>query len=113
MNIPVADDAACLLVKSASKLLAAELGKPEEYVMVSLRQATTILFAESPEPAAFLEVKSIGLSSGGNNALATALADLLVNQCRIERNRIYTVFTSIPASHWAQGGECFGQGTTD
>jgi phenylpyruvate tautomerase len=43
------------LLKTASKMVATELGKPEQYVMVSVESPVQIQFAGTEELCAFLE----------------------------------------------------------
>ena len=49
------------LLNDASKLVASELGKPENYVMVAIEPQAPMSFAGSTDPTAYLELKSIGL----------------------------------------------------
>jgi len=49
------------LMKKASATVAEQLGKPENYVMVTLQTAQNMLFAGTDGPLAYLELKSIGL----------------------------------------------------
>ena len=49
------------LLASASKAVAAELGKPEQYMMVSLDAGVPMVFGGTAEPCAFLELRGIGL----------------------------------------------------
>ena len=60
-NASLSPDSEAALAAASSKSLAAGLGKPEAYVMVSVHSVRTLRFAGSDEPAAFLDLKSIGL----------------------------------------------------
>jgi phenylpyruvate tautomerase PptA (4-oxalocrotonate tautomerase family) len=96
------------LLKEGSKAVAARTGKPEQYVMVTLRGSQPLLFAGQEGPAAFLEVKSIGFPGGGEKALTKSLCDLVTKHLAVPGNRIYVVFEDVKASMWAHNGETFG-----
>jgi phenylpyruvate tautomerase PptA (4-oxalocrotonate tautomerase family) len=50
------------LLAQASRTVAEMLGKPESYVMVILEDGRDMLFAGTRAPAAYLELKSLGLA---------------------------------------------------
>ena len=52
-------------MKSLSWSVAEILQKPESYVMVILEPEVPMLFSALPDPAAFVEVRSVGTISGG------------------------------------------------
>ena len=105
-NASLAADSEATLAAAASKSLAAGLGKPEAYVMVSVQPRTTLRFAGSEEPAAFLDLKSIGLP-GKLDALAAALTELVGEHCRVAGNRIFITFANVSPAHWAHDGSTF------
>ncbi len=76
-NVQVpAEDRASLLA-TASRALAELLGKPESYVMVMLEEGRDLYFAGSAAPAAYLEVKSLGLPESRTPDYSHALCDLV------------------------------------
>jgi len=95
------------LLAAASRLLAKELGKPESYVMVSLNGGVPLLFAGTGEPAAYAELKSIGLPAGQTKSLSRAICGLLEQQLDIPPARVYIEFTDIKGSHWGWNGGTF------
>ena len=64
--------AASDLVREASSLVASLIGKPESYVMVSLRPETTMCFGGTEDPTAYLEVVSLGSIGGEKNKSISA-----------------------------------------
>jgi len=100
------DDAASLLTE-ASKLVACELGKPEDYVMVALEPPQPMLFAGSDAPLAYLELKSIGLPASKTPALSTALCTLIETKTGIPSARIYIEFTDAPRAMWGWDKKTF------
>ncbi|MEI6561960.1 MAG: phenylpyruvate tautomerase MIF-related protein [Verrucomicrobiota bacterium] len=105
-NAPLSQDAEAALAAAVSKSLAAEMGKPEAYVMVSVHPVQTLYFGGSDAPAAFLDIKSIGLPDQ-LNTLAAALTELVAQHCRIGGNRVFMNFTDISPAHWAHNGGTF------
>lgn len=105
-NAVLSPEAETALSDAASKLLAAGLGKPEGYVMVSVESRVTMRFAGSDEPAAFLDLRSIGLPRDLND-MAHALTGAVNRHAHVPARRIYIACTDVPASHWAHGGATF------
>lgn len=95
------------MLKAASKLVATELGKPEEYMMVSIESPISMLFAGTEEPSAFLELRSIGLPEAKAGRLSKLLCELVESQTGIRADRIYVNFTDFKPSLWGWNGETF------
>lgn len=95
------------VLKAASKLVATELGKPEEYMMVSMESPISTLFAGTEEPSALLELRSIGLPEAKAGNLSKLLCGLMESQTGIRADRIYINFTDIKPSLWGWNGKTF------
>lgn len=96
------------LLKQFSQLMAKQTGKPESYVMVEIASEQSLIFAGSDAPAAYLECKSIGLSSSQTKPLAAAICQLLQSRLQIEPQRVYIEFSDCPANYWGWNGSTFG-----
>lgn len=92
----------------ASRLIAAQLEKPERYVMVALEGALPMAFGGSEAPAAYLELKSIGLPEHRTAALSDALCTLIFEEFGIRPDRVYIEFTAAPAGMWGWDRGTFG-----
>ncbi|WP_077727983.1 MULTISPECIES: phenylpyruvate tautomerase MIF-related protein [Methylocaldum] len=106
-NREVSPDQREPLLTAASRLLAKELGKPESYVMVSLNSDVPMLFAGTGEPAAYAELKSIGLPAGQIKSLSRSICSLLEQRLDIPPARVYIEFTDIKGSQWGWNGGTF------
>jgi phenylpyruvate tautomerase len=106
-NAPQAQEQAKALLAAASKTAAQALGKPERYVMVELSENPLLLFAGTDEPAAYVELKSIGLPAGQTKALSQTLCALLETQLGIKPARVYIEFTDIQGGLWGWNGGTF------
>ena len=95
------------LVAKASRTVAERLAKPEQYVMVALEDGTPMLFAGSDSPAAYLELKSIGLPESRTTELSRALCTLVQAEIGVSQDRVYIEFTDVPRSMWGWNGATF------
>ena len=91
-----------------SRLLAKETGKPERYVMVEVTGGKAMFFGGSADPLAYLECKSIGLSTTQAKALASSIPALLASTLSLPADRIYIEFSHCPAEFWGWNGSTFG-----
>lgn len=104
-NVKV-DDAAGLM-KRLSQQAAGMLGKPESYVMVHLEAGAALCFAGSSEPAAYVQLKSLGLPDEQIAGFSTRLCSSLQGELGIDPARIYIEF-SAPLRHmWGWNGGTF------
>ena len=65
--VPCDRAASSKIVTTLSKAVAKAVGKPEQYVMVSLRADTPMCFGGTEEPCAYGELVSIGAIGGDKN----------------------------------------------
>ncbi len=83
------------LLRRASHFLSELLGKPEEYIMVSVHGDSAMLFSGSTAATAYVEVKSIGLARDRCSGYAAAIADFLQAELDVAPERSYIEFTDI------------------
>ncbi|BCX88421.1 phenylpyruvate tautomerase [Methylomarinovum tepidoasis] len=106
-NVELDDAKIDHLLSAASKAIAAELGKPERYVMVQVTGGAALMFDASREPAAYVELKSIGLPEGQTQPLSRFLCAFLEKELGIAPDRIYIEFIDIPRKFWGWNGGTF------
>lgn len=106
-NQTITPDQAQALISKASKLVAGELGKPEQYVMVALSPPVPMVFAGTDAPTAYLELKSIGLPSSRTGDLSQALCALIENDLAISKERVYIEFADASRAMWGWNGSTF------
>ncbi|QXP91947.1 phenylpyruvate tautomerase MIF-related protein [Methylococcus capsulatus] len=107
MNREIEPGKSKALLAAASQRMASELGKPERYVMVELTSNPAMLFAGTDEPAAFVELKSIGLPAGKTKDLSQILCSLLQDSAGIAPARVYIEFTDVAGGFWGWNGSTF------
>lgn len=107
-SVPVAEDKHADLLAALSKIMSETIGKPESYVMITLKSGP-IMMAGASESAAFADVRSIGgLGGGVNKSLAQKISALLQQELGIAGNRVFLNFTDVSASNWGWNGSTFG-----
>jgi phenylpyruvate tautomerase PptA (4-oxalocrotonate tautomerase family) len=106
-NLPLNKKAEHTMLIQASTLVAAELGKPEEYVMVAVQPDTPMVFAGSDDPAAFVELKGIGLPASKTKHLSQVLSSLINQHLGIPIDRVFLNFADVPPNLWGWNGDTF------
>jgi phenylpyruvate tautomerase PptA (4-oxalocrotonate tautomerase family) len=106
-NVNVPDSKRDALLKKVSRTVAQQLGKPEQYMMVSLESERPMVFAGTSEPAAFMDLRAIGLPAGKTGQLAALLCDLAKAELGVATERVYVNFADVPANLWGWNGETF------
>lgn len=92
-------------VKQLSAKVAQTLGKPESYVAVHVQGGQKLFFSGTSEPAAVMELTSIGLPSGKTSNISNDIMTLFEQKLNIPTNRIYIKFTNISGNMmgWDKG----------
>jgi len=107
-TVVVPEDKRKGLLTSLSKAAAGTIGKPEQYVMVTLSQAAMVMSGK-PGDAAFVDIRGIGgLSGDVNRKLSQQVCKLLTDSLGISPDRVYLNFTDVDASNWGWNGSTFG-----
>lgn len=104
---PLDDAARSRLLPLLSQRVSALLGKPERWVMVTARGGEALLFGGSAEPAAYLELASLGLAESATKELSAALCELLSAELDVPAERIYIQFVSPKRALWGWNGDTF------
>ena len=107
INQPIEPEKSKALMVAASKQLARDLGKPERYVMVELTTNPAMLLGGTDNPAAYLELKNIGLPTGQTKNLSQSLTLLLEDELEILPSRIYIEFSDVKGGFWGWNGSTF------
>lgn len=106
-NVPLEGEAADRLMHEASRLLAESLGKPERYVMVSLRPNTPMLFGGEPASTAHLDLRSIGLLEESTRGLSHKLCAMMQQSLAIPPDRVFINFADEPRALWGWNSRTF------
>lgn len=96
------------LLRESSRLVAEGLGKNEEFMMVSVKADTPMIFGGKPGPTAFLELKSIGIPGEKTKDICRQLCDLVYTVADIPPERVYVKFNDVQRSMWGWKGDMLG-----
>jgi phenylpyruvate tautomerase PptA (4-oxalocrotonate tautomerase family) len=103
-NVSTSDDNIQALLIDSSEKLSKALNKSENYIMVSHESQPQMIFAGSPEPLAYLELKSIAMTDADTPFLSEMLMTLMQERLGVAPNRIYIEFSASPRGLWGFNG---------
>ena len=83
------------LSKKALKFISKMLGKPEKWVMVSVKNNTPMIFGERDDFSAFIDLKSINLKKENCPEYSIDICDFVQNELRILPENIYINYYNI------------------
>jgi phenylpyruvate tautomerase PptA (4-oxalocrotonate tautomerase family) len=106
-NVTVPAEQRASLLARASHTVAGMLSKPESYVMVILEDGRDLFFSGTPAPAAYLELKSLGLPEARTAEYSRTLCDLLAETLGIAAERVYIEFAAPPPRLFGWNGGTF------
>ena len=106
-NITIAPDVQRTLLATVSRQVADALNKPERYVMVEANGDAPLVFGGSDDPAAYVELKSIGLADTQTQQLSQIVCTMLKEELGIDPARTYIEFIAIPRAFWGWNGSTF------
>ncbi len=107
-SVSVPEEEKDALVKALSKTVASGIGKPENYMMVTISKGHFCMGGEVA-PAAFADIRSIGgLKEDVNKKLTEQICSLLKEKLGIASDRVYLNFTNVSASDWGWNNGTFG-----
>lgn len=95
------------VAKKASSMTAQMLGKPESYLMVEVNTERTMIFNQTDEPLAYLELKSLGLPEDKTSHFSAELCALIKTELDIDPGRIYIEFTNAERHLWGWDDRTF------
>ncbi len=109
VSIEVPQDKQQELLTKLSKSVAAALSKPESYMMVLFEPQISMLMGGKADPAAFVEVRSVGsISEDQARQLSNTVSQTLDETLKIQAARVYTNFAGVPGAMWGFSGRTFG-----
>ncbi|MBK1701836.1 phenylpyruvate tautomerase MIF-related protein [Thiococcus pfennigii] len=106
-NVEIPPEQCAALLADASGTVAAMLGKPEAYVMVLIEDGRALSLGGSSAPAAYLELKSLGLPEDRTAEYSRTLCDLLAEALEIGAERVYIEFAAPPRHLFGWNGGTF------
>ena len=92
-------------LQQLSAKVAQVLNKPEQYVAVNVLAGQKLLFSGTNDPAAIMELASIGLQASQTANISKEIMSLFEDKLRIKSDRMYLKFTNVPGNMigWDKG----------
>ena len=106
-NQPLNESETQQLTQKASHVVAEILGKPESYVMIAIQAGTPMSFAGTNEPAAYVQLKSLGLPESSTADFSQAICNLVNTELKISTDRIYIEFSGPDRHMWGWNNKTF------
>ncbi|MCF7929529.1 MAG: hypothetical protein K9L29_10645 [Spirochaetales bacterium] len=107
VNIDLDEEACTETAAALSSKVAALTGKPEQYVMASVSCNPTLVFGGSGKPAAFLDLRGLGIEQSDTKDLSAGLSDFVDSTLGISAGRFYLVFTNVDRPMWGFNASTF------
>ena len=95
------------LARKASAFVSNLLGKPESFVMVAVKTETVILFGASDSPAAFVNLKSIGLPRDKCSEYSAKICEFIEQELGIPEDRVYIDFSDLNGKMFGWNSKTF------
>ena len=95
------------LLKTTSAFMAELIGKPESYVMVQIVPDAPLIFGGESDPAAFVQLKSIGLPEDRCGELSEKICSFLDQEFKIPKDRVFIEFKDVQRNLFGWNGKTF------
>ena len=82
-------------LKKTSRFVSDLLGKPDQWVMISISHGKPMMFGGSTQPTAYVEIKSIGLPEDKCPDFSRDLCGFLESEFDVPTDRTYIDFCDI------------------
>ena len=99
-NLDVSKQDADRFLENASTRISAALGKPEDYFMGSVEPKTPMIFGGKHQPAACLELYSMGFNESQTKSLSDLISEIVHKEWRIPTERVYIKFGDVEKNMW-------------
>ncbi len=94
-------------MKEATDLLSRVLRKPPQYIMILPEPDKDVMFGKSEEPAAFVELKSIGLPEDETADISSEICTFLEEKLGVPQDRMYIEFSNAERHMFGWNGGTF------
>ncbi len=95
------------ILERASGFISDMLAKPEQYVMVSIEANKQMMFGADAEPAAFVQLKSIGLPTDRCSEFSSRICQFINDELRVRPDRVFIDFKNLERNIFGWNGKTF------
>ncbi len=107
-NVELAPTAARDMAARASSMCAQAIGKAEQWVLAIVEPGMALVHAGSAWPAAFVQLRSVGLRPEDCPALTAAVCAFLQQELAIDPARVYIEFAALDPKTFGWNGSTLG-----
>ena len=108
VNVKISDEQKKSLLTKLTAAINQTTGKPKAYIMVLIQDNHCMSFADTTEPCALMDFRSIGcIDRSKNKKHSATFSKILSDELNIPVNRIYISFANAPAENWGYDGDTF------
>ena len=83
------------------------LGKSRAYIMVAIQSGLPLVFGGESTPAAYVQLRSIGLEASQCPDLARAISEMLETRLNVPPDRVFIDFHGLDRALFAWNGKTF------
>ena len=94
-------------MQKTSGFIAELMGKPEAYVMIAIKPETPLIFGNSEEPAAFVQLKNIGLQQDRCAEFSGKICSFIERELKIPKDRVFIDFKELNRKLFGWNGKTF------
>jgi len=106
-NATIDETSAHDLSRKFSVFISELLGKPEQFVMVSLKPGASLIFGGNDNSAAFVQLKSIGLPKVRCTEISEKICNMLDREIGIKKDRVFIDFQDLERAMFGWNGKTF------
>lgn len=107
-NVALEPDRARSLARKLGATAARTLGKPEAYVMAAVEAGQAMAFGGKSDPAALVQVLSLGLDAGACGGLVRDVSALVLAELSIPSERVFVACHGHDPAMFGWKGQTFG-----
>ncbi|MEM7384261.1 MAG: phenylpyruvate tautomerase MIF-related protein [Verrucomicrobiota bacterium] len=106
-NVELSEEKKSSILARASLQVSTALQKDEAFFMGAAEGSTAMIFGGRRDPAAMLEVASLGFPDGSVEELSRLLCHLMKEEAGVAEDRIYIRFVDAERSLWGWNSKVF------
>lgn len=108
-SVTIVPETKTKLLSELSKICSEKIGKPQTYVMVIINDAAAMMMSATTDPAAYIDVRSIGgLYSKVNEKISESVCTCIQKYLGIKPDRTYINFSDFSSTNWGWNNGTFG-----
>ncbi|KAJ3680893.1 hypothetical protein LUZ60_015382 [Juncus effusus] len=106
-NVSLAGVDTSAILAEMTEAVAELIGKPKNYIMITITGSVPISFGGTEQPAAYGELISVGgMNPDLNRKLSSGISEILESRIRVSKSRFYLKFVDSKANQAQELAQC-------